>query len=148
MTIWGNHSSTQVPDFLHARIDSKPVTECISDSNWLQNTFIKQVQNRGAEIIKARGKSSAASAASSAIDAMKAIVHPTAEGNWHSSGIYTQGNPYGIDQDLVFSFPCITVKDRVEIVSKLSWDHFLEEKIKASEKELLEERDLIKDLLR
>lgn len=148
VTIWGNHSSTQVPDFVHAKIDGFPVQDCIQDRVWLEKDFIKQVQNRGAEIIKARGRSSAASAASAAIDAMKAFHTQTRSGDWYSSGEYAEANAYGIDPDLVFSFPCVTVKDRVQVIEGLTWNPFLEERIKASEKELLEERDLVKELLR
>ncbi|MBS0635190.1 MAG: malate dehydrogenase [Verrucomicrobia bacterium] len=139
MTIWGNHSTTQVPDFIHATIDNKPVIEVIKDLQWLENGFISTVQKRGAEIINARGKSSAASAASSAIDAMKAW-HGS---DWHSAAIYSAGNSYGIDDDLVFSFACKGSK----VIDKIEWNGFLEEKIRASEKELKEERDLIKNYL-
>jgi malate dehydrogenase len=148
VAIWGNHSSTQVPDFIHAKIDGKPVVEVIKDTAWLEGEFMKKVQNRGAEIIKARGKSSAASAASSAIDAMKAIVKKAENGNWFSSGVYSANNSYGIDKDLVFSFPCVSNKTgEWSEVKGLKWDSFLEEKIKASEKELIEERELVRDLL-
>jgi malate dehydrogenase len=148
MTIWGNHSSTQVPDFVNACIDSKPVTEVISDQAWLENEFISKVQKRGAEIITARGKSSAASAASSAIDAMKAWTLKTPPDNWFSTAMHSQNNPYGIDRDLVFSFPCTSQgRGDCQIVEKVGWNKFLEEKIKASEKELKEERDLVSQYL-
>ncbi|HXF29408.1 MAG TPA: malate dehydrogenase, partial [Chlamydiales bacterium] len=139
MIIWGNHSSTQVPDFVNALIDGNPALQTISDRNWCETEFLKKVQNRGAEILKARGKSSAASAASAAIDAMKALVQPTEA--IFSSGVYTQKNSYGIDPDLVFSFPCSTAQNGMwKEVPGISWDGFLEEKIKLSEKELKEER--------
>lgn len=142
MTIWGNHSTTQVPDYEHALMRNKPVVEVITDKNWLENAFASQVQKRGAEVIAIRGKSSAASAASAALDAMGSIVHPTKEGEWYSSGIYSQGNPYGIDEDLVFSFPCRTLKDgSVKIVTDLKLSSSLVDKIKLSEKELKEERE-------
>lgn len=149
--IWGNHSSTQVPDFVHAKIDGKPALDVIQDRNWLENDFIKAVQNRGAEIIKMRGKSSAASAASSAIDAMRSLISP-GNGSPFSAGIYTEKNSYGIDQDLVFSFPCrlnsqLAPQGQLEEIQKISWDQFLNTKIRVSEQELLQERDLIKDLL-
>lgn len=141
MTIWGNHSATQVPDFFNAKIRKKPVVDVISDRNWLEHTFIESVQKRGAAIIAARGKSSAASAASAAIDAMRAHLEPTPEGQWYSSGVYSDGNPYGIQGNLVFSFPCRTLKNGDwEIVSKLPWNDFLKNKISMTEKELLEER--------
>ncbi|MDB6081233.1 MAG: mdh [Chlamydiia bacterium] len=145
-TIWGNHSSTQVPDFLHTKIDGKLATEVIKDTTWLQTEFFKKVQGRGAEIIQARGKSSAASAASAAIDAMRSLI--TADSTTYSSAVYSANNSYGIDPNLVFSFPCKSVsKGNWEEVKGVEWDQFLETKIRASEKELIEERDLIKDLL-
>lgn len=148
ITIWGNHSTTQVPDFIHAKINAKPLTDVIKDRIWLEGDFLKRVQHRGAEIIKARGKSSAASAASAALDAMKSIYEPTPKGQWFSSGIYTNNNSYGIDKDLVFSFPCISKgKGECSEVKEIKLDYFLEEKIRLSEKELLEERSLVKDLL-
>lgn len=148
MAIWGNHSSTQVPDFFNATIDKKPVVEVISDLDWLKNGFISTVQKRGAEIITARGKSSAASAASAAIDAMKAWVHKTQNDTWFSAGVYSAANSYGIDDDLVFSFPCTTSEKGVcTVVDNIVWNAFLEEKIHASEAELKEERNLVKDYL-
>lgn len=142
--IWGNHSSTQVPDFVHATIKGEPATNRIKDTVWLEKDFISKVQKRGAAIIAARGKSSAASAASSAIDAMKAILTPTPPGKWFSSGVTAHGNPYGIDENLVFSFPCRSKGDGTyEIVPGLDWNAFLKEKIALSEKELIEERELV-----
>lgn len=142
MTIWGNHSTTQVPDFEHALIHSKPAVDVIFDRNWLEGTFASQVQKRGAEVIAIRGKSSAASAASAALDAMGSIVHPTKEGEWYSSGIFSEGNPYGIEEDLVYSFPCRTLKNgTVEIVPDLTISPSLRDKIKLSENELKEERE-------
>lgn len=148
MLIWGNHSSTQVPDFFHATIAGKPVTERIADLKWLEEDFIAAVQKRGAAIIAARGKSSAASAASAVIDTIKDLAAPTPQGKWFSCGVFGQGNPYGIDQNLVFSFPCrLTGKGDCEIVPGIAWNEFLEKKIKASEHELLEEREFVKNLL-
>ncbi len=148
MTIWGNHSSSQVPDFTHATIDKKPVYQIISDIHWLENEFITTVQKRGAEIIQARGKSSAASAASAAIDAMRSWVYKTEADTWFSCARLAGVNSYGIDPDLVFSFPCVNSKDgECTIVDNLSWNSFLEEKIRASEKELKEERELVSHYL-
>jgi malate dehydrogenase len=148
ITIWGNHSSTQVPDFVNARIKNKPVTDFIHDQKWLENDFIQSVQKRGAEVIAARGKSSAASAAHAAIEAMRAIIYPTPQGQWYSSGILSDENPYGIQDHLIFSFPCRTNKDgSVEIVKDMHWNDFLKNKLKATEKELMEERNLVKDKL-
>lgn len=148
MTIWGNHSSTQVPDYFNALIDGKPVSDIIQDHPWLEKEFIPKVQKRGAEIINARGKSSAASAASSAIDAMKAWTVKTPTDNWFSTAVMAKGNSYGIDEGLVFSFPCQNDgKGDCGIIKNIPWNSFLQEKIKLSEKELKEERDLVLDYL-
>lgn len=144
VTIWGNHSATQVPDFYHAKINGSPATEIIKDINWLENTFISTIQKRGAAVIAARGKSSAASAAHAALEAFKDIVTPTAEGRWYSSGVCSDNNPYGIEEGLIFSFPCRTkANGEWEIVEGLSLNEFLKAKISATEKELIEERHLI-----
>ncbi len=142
MIIWGNHSSTQVPDFFHARVDKKPATEVITDIHWLENDFITKVQKRGAEIIALRGKSSAASAASAALDAMRAWIMPH-ETTLYSAAVHSGQNSYGIDSDLVFSFP--TKGNGIE--EGMEWNSFLEERIRASEKELIEERDLVRHYL-
>jgi malate dehydrogenase len=148
VAIWGNHSATQVPDFIHANIDGHPVTEVIKDKDWLEKEFISNVQKRGAAIIAAREKSSAASAASAAIDAIKALYTPTPAGHWFSSGVYSAKNPYGIDENLIFSFPCRSKGDgSYEIVEGVKWNDFLRERIKLSEKELLEERELVSHLM-
>lgn len=147
VTIWGNHSSTQVPDFLNAIIKGKPILDII-EANWLENEFISLVQKRGAAIIAARGKSSAGSAASAIIDAVRSLEIPTPTGKWFSSCIFSEGNSYGIDDNLIFSFPCRSNGNgHYEIVKDLPWNEFLKNKIKATEKELLEERDLVKDSL-
>ena len=104
MTIWGNHSSTQVPDFYHAKIAGKRVTDVIEDEGWLKNDFVSRVQKRGAEITNyARGKSSAASAASALIDTLHSLLVPTPPGEWFSAGVYAKNNPYGLEEDLIFS---------------------------------------------
>jgi len=142
--IWGNHSTTQVPDFVNAKISRKPLLDTIKDRNWLEGDFMKKVQNRGAEIIKARGSSSAASAASSAIDSIRSLYYG---GEGFSLGVHTEGNPYGIEPNLVFSFPCrMKSEGEYDIIPNIPWDSFLEAKIRASEKELLEERALIQSL--
>jgi len=144
MTIWGNHSLTQVPDFVNAKIGGKAAGQVIADEAWLKNVFISTVQKRGAAVIAARGKSSAASAASAAIDAMRALVIPTVKGEWFSSAVCSDGNPYGIAENLIFSFPCWSKGDGdYEIVSGVSLDSFLLEKLKETERELLEERALV-----
>jgi malate/lactate dehydrogenase len=147
MAIWGNHSTTQVPDYLNAKIGKKPLMEVIKDLNWLQNDFIQSVRNRGASVIKLRGKSSAASATQAIIDAIKDLVLPL-EGKWFSSAICSDNNPYGIKADLIFSFPCAYKNGKLEIVKNLHLDNFLLENIKLSEKELMEEKDQIRHLLK
>jgi malate dehydrogenase len=147
MCIWGNHSTTQVPDFIHARIKNKPVIEVIHDRAWLENDFMKLVQNRGAEIIKARGKSSSASAAHAALVAMKARITDTKEGEFFSSAIHSEHNSYGIDKHLIFSFPCKVSKGVISEVKGITWDTYLERLIKLSEQELIQERDMVRHLL-
>lgn len=148
MTIWGNHSSTQVPDFVHAKIKGEPVTHRIKDQKWLEGKFIEDVQKRGAAVIAARGKSSAASAAHAILDSVKALIHPTRNGDWFSVALYSNQNPYEIKQDLIFSFPCISRGDaKVEIVKGLNLTPFLKEKIHLTEKELLEEKEAVKSLI-
>jgi malate dehydrogenase len=145
VTIWGNHSATQVPDFFNAKIGGRAATETIKDTSWLEGEFIQTVQKRGAEIIAARGKSSAASAANAIIDAIKAITTPTPPGEWFSSAVFSGGNPYGIDEDLIFSFPCRSHGNGAyEIVKDVPLNDFLKERIAKTEKELKEERDLVK----
>lgn len=147
VTIWGNHSSTQVPDFIHARIRGRPAELVIHDREWLETAFFELIQKRGAAIIKARGRSSAASAAQAIIDAVRDTLHPTRKDNWFSSATDTNGNPYGIEDDLIFSFPCITKEDgKISIVPGLDIHDFLAAKIRESERELIEERDLVRDL--
>lgn len=148
VTIWGNHSATQVPDFVNATIEGKSAEKVIGDRAWLENEFASMIQNRGAAVIGARGKSSAASAANAAIDAMKEITKPTMSDEWFSMGIFSKGNPYGIKEDLVFSFPCRSDGNgNAQIVKGLELDSYLQEKIDLTQKELMEERDLVKELL-
>lgn len=142
MAIWGNHSSTQVPDFIHAEIGGKPATQVITDRTWLEGTFIETVQKRGSAVISARGKSSAASAANAAICAIRSLLRPTPSEDWFSCGLFSGGNPYSIQEDLIFSFPCVSKGNgQVEIVSGLKFDAFLQGKILETEKELIAERD-------
>jgi len=139
LVIWGNHSSTQVPDFEHAKIQGKPVVERIQDKAWLEGSFTETVRKRGAAIIAARGKSSAASAANAAVDAIRALFTP---GEVFSSGIYSAQNPYGIDPDLIYSFPCRSLgQGRYEWIRDWRFSEALKEKLKLSEKELQEERE-------
>lgn len=148
ITIWGNHSATQVPDFVNGTVQGRPVAAAIPDREWLEGEFIETVQKRGAAIIQARGKSSAASAASAAIDAVKALVTPTPEGQWFSSAVCSDGNPYGIEEGLIFSFPCRSKGDgSYEVVAGLPWDDFLKERISLTQTELLEERECVDEML-
>ncbi|MCP5506003.1 MAG: malate dehydrogenase [Chlamydiales bacterium] len=143
--IWGNHSATQVPDFVNARIDGKKVTEVISDRKWLEGEFFETVQKRGAAVIAARGKSSAASAANAILDGIHSLYRG---GSSFSSCVCSDGNPYGMQEGLIFSFPCkMASPGKVEIVKGFEIDPFLKEKLAATEKELLEERDAVKHLL-
>lgn len=150
VAIWGNHSSTQVPDFIHAKIRGRPALEVLKDRRWCEEEFVSLVQKRGATVIAARGKSSAASAASAAIDSIRSLLVPTPEGDWFSVGLISNGNPYGIKDDLIFSFPCRSKGEgQVEIVKHVDLeDAFLKNKITLTEKELLEERALVADLLK
>ena len=145
MTIWGNHSSTQYPDLNHASVGGKPATSLV-DEAWIKEEFIPVVQQRGAAIIKARGASSAASAASAAIDHMRTWALGTAEGDWVSMGIPSDGS-YGIEPGIVYSYP-VTCKDgKYEIVQGLAIDAFSREKMDATAQELREERAAVQDLL-
>lgn len=148
MAIWGNHSATQVPDFVNAKIKGRPVLDVLHDRSWLEGAFVSCIQKRGAEVIGARGKSSAASAANAILGAMQSLLIPTHQGDLFSSCVYSSGNPYHIANDLVFSFPCRSQgKGDYEIVSGLHSDSYLKEKIAITQKELIEERDLIRHLL-
>ncbi|QQL43915.1 malate dehydrogenase [Sulfuriroseicoccus oceanibius] len=147
LAIWGNHSATQYPDFTNAKINGAAVTDKIADQEWLQGEFISTVQQRGAAIIKARGASSAASAANAAIDTVRSLVTPTAEGDWHSVGVCSDGS-YGIPEGLIYSFPIRTVEDgKWEVVQGLEIDAFSKGKIDATTAELEEERDAVSGLL-
>lgn len=150
LSIWGNHSSTQVPDFTHAKIGKRLAIEVLHDQrDWLEKEFLSKVQKRGAEIIAARGKSSAASAASAAIDSMKSLIFKSKEGEWISVGRISDGNSYGIKPGLIFSFPCVSKGNgEIEIVGGLICDAFLKEKIALTEKELLEEKQMIESLFK
>ena len=145
MTIWGNHSATQYPDLGHATVDGKPAKELVDDS-WVRDDFIPTVQQRGAAIIKARGASSAASAASAAIDHFNTWVEGTAEGDWASMAIPSNGS-YGVREGVFYSFP-VTCKDGAyEVVQGLDVDEFGRQKMQATEAELFEERGGVSDLL-
>ena len=145
MTIWGNHSATQYPDLFHCEVDGRSVAEAIDDQEWLENQFIPTVQQRGAAIIKARGASSAASAANAAIDHMRDWEQGTPEGDWVSMAIPSDGS-YGIPEGVISSFP-VTCSDGVyEIVQGLDIDEFSRQKIDASATELVAERETVSSL--
>ncbi len=146
LAVWGNHSSTQYPDFMHAKIGGKAATEVIKDEAWLKSDFISSVQQRGAAVIKARGLSSAASAANAVIDSVASIVNPTAPGDWHSVCIHSDGS-YGIEKGLICSFPVRSNGKTLEIVQGLSVDAFSQGKIDATVAELKEEKSLVAELL-
>jgi malate dehydrogenase len=146
VTIWGNHSATQYPDFYNAQIDGQPVTEAISDEAWLQGEFIETVQKRGATVIAARGASSAASAANAALGSIKSIASPTPAGESFSAAICSDGS-YGVDEGLISSFPLTSDGKGWSIVQGLEHNAFGQEKIDATIAELKSERDTVKDLL-
>ena len=139
MTIWGNHSSTQYPDFYNAKICGKPATEVIKDEEWLKNTFIPVVQKRGAAIIEARGLSSAASAANAAIDTVRSLITPTPEGDWFSVSVCSDGS-YGTPKGIMTSLPVRSNGKDWEIVQGLQINEFSAQKIKETNDELLEEQ--------
>lgn len=148
LTIWGNHSSTMYPDFENAKIGGKIATQVITDRKWFEGDFMTTVQKRGAAIIAARGKSSAASAASSAIDHMWCLLKKTEPGTWFSCAIPSDGNPYGIPAGIIFSFPMRSDgKGGLEIVKDVPISAYAKAKIAATTKELEEEKAVIKDLL-
>ncbi len=146
MCIWGNHSATQYPDFTNAQINGAPATEAITDREWLEGEFISTVQKRGAAIIKARGLSSAASAANAIIDSVQSINEPTAEGDWHSLCICSDGS-YDVEEGLISSFPMRNTGGQLSIVPDVPVDDFSRVKIDATVNELMEEKSMVADLL-
>jgi malate dehydrogenase len=148
VTIWGNHSNTQYPDFTNAKIKGKPATEVITDRGWLESTFVPQCQNRGAAVIKARGSSSALSAANGALDHVKSLLTPTPANDWVSAAVISKGQ-YGVESGLVFSYPCRSDgKANLSVVEGVKLDAFGQQKFQTTLKELQEERDAVKDLLK
>jgi malate dehydrogenase len=146
MTIWGNHSATQYPDFYNARIDKRPANEVIGDDAWLKETFISAVQQRGAAIIKARGLSSAGSAANAIVDTVRSLTNDTPGDDWHSVAVCSDGS-YSADEGLISSFPVRVRGGKWEIVQGLPINDFSRAKIDASVAELKEERSLVAELL-
>jgi malate dehydrogenase len=145
LTIWGNHSATQYPDVFHAEVRGQNAAQALNDATWLRDTFIPTVAKRGAAIIEARGASSAASAASAAIDHVHTWVNGTPEGDWTSMAVVSDGS-YGVPEGLVSSFPVVCRDGRWEIVQDLEINQFSRERIDASVRELEEERDAVRSL--
>jgi malate dehydrogenase len=146
VAIWGNHSSTQYPDFENARIAGKPTTQIIEDQNWLRGDFITSVQQRGAAIIKARGASSAASAANAIVDSVRSILQPTAAQDWHSLCLCSDGS-YDVEPGLISSFPVRSDGRKPTIVTGLPVSEFGRSRIQATVNELKEEKALVSELL-
>jgi malate dehydrogenase len=146
VAIWGNHSSTQYPDFYNAKINGQPATSAIKDEAWLKGEFITSVQQRGAAIIKARGASSAASAANAVVDSIRSIIEPTAAGDWHSVCLCSDGS-YGVEAGIISSFPARGDGTKLQIVQGVPINDFSRAKIDATVNELKEEKSLVSDLL-
>jgi malate dehydrogenase len=146
MCIWGNHSATQYPDFYNTLINGKPGNEAITDEAWLKGEFISSVQQRGAAIIKARGASSAASAANAIVDSVRSIVQPTAAGDWHSLCLCSDGS-YGVEKGLISSFPIRSNGQQIEVVQGLPINEFSQGRIDATINELKEEKSMVSELL-
>lgn len=147
MTIWGNHSNTQYPDFSNARIQGQPATRVVTDRSWLENVYVPQCQKRGAAVIEKRGLSSALSAANGAVDHVKSWVSPTPANDWVSAAVVSKGE-YDVPQGLVFSYPCRRDQQgNFSIVEGLKLDAFGQEKFQKTLQELQEEKEAVKDLL-
>ena len=148
VTIWGNHSATQYPDFENAKINGHSAMTVITDHDWLRGPFIETVQKRGAAIIAARGLSSAMSAANAALDHVRSFLQRTPDGDWFSAAVPSDGS-YGIDEGLIFSFPLVSDGDGGwSIVQGLPWSDFAKQKITVTQDELREEKAVITDLLK
>jgi len=146
MTIWGNHSATQYPDFYNAKIDNRPANEVIADEQWLKETFISTVQQRGAAVIKARGLSSAGSAANAIVDTVQFLISETPRHDWHSLAVCSDGS-YDVDEGLISSFPVRVRGGKWEIVRQVPINEFSRDKIDKSVAELKEEKSLVSDSL-
>jgi malate dehydrogenase len=146
MAIWGNHSTTQFPDFVHARIGGKPAPDVIADHDWLRGPFLDIVQKRGAAVIEKRGASSAASAAHAALDSVRSVVTPTPDGDWHSLAMASSGE-YGVPEGLQFGYPVRSDGTVASIVEGIEHDEWAQEKIRITTDELLEERAEVQELL-
>jgi len=146
MTIWGNHSSTQYPDFYNAKIDNRPANEVIKDEKWLKEEFISTVQQRGAAVLKARGLSSAASAANAVVDTVFSLINDTPGDDWHSVAVCSDGS-YDVEKELISSFPVRVRGGKWEIVQGVPINDFSRAKINASVAELREEKSLVRELI-
>jgi len=146
VTIWGNHSATQYPDSYNAKIKGRSAAEVIGDESWVKETFIPAVQQRGAAIIKARGSSSAGSAANAIVDTVRSLTTDTAEDDWHSVAVCSDGS-YGVEEGLICSFPIRTRGSKWEIVQDVPLNEFGRAKTDASVAELKEEKGLVSELL-
>jgi len=146
LAVWGNHSATQYPDFYNAKISGRAATQAITDEAWLKGEFISSVQQRGAAVIKARGASSAASAANAVVDSVYSLVHPTPAGDWNSVCLCSDGS-YGVEQGLISSFPVRITGSKVEIVKGLAINEFSRSKIDLTVNELKEEREMVGALI-
>jgi malate dehydrogenase len=146
LAIWGNHSSTMYPDFYNARVGGKPAIDVVTDEHWFKESFLPTVQQRGAAIIKARGLSSAASAANAVVDTVRSLTTPTKPGDWFSVAVCSDGS-YGIEKGLIYSYPIRSDGQKWEIVQGVKLTDFSKSKITATENELKEEKALVADLI-
>lgn len=147
MAIWGNHSATQYPDFYHTKIDGKPAVQVVGDENWLKTEFLSTVQQRGAAVIKARGASSAASAANAIVDSLRSISSPTQAGTCFSAAVCSDGS-YGVDAGLISSFPLTSDGRKWNIVKGIEHNEFAQSKLQATVAELRDEQKTVADLLK
>ncbi|MFT3741479.1 MAG: malate dehydrogenase [Gammaproteobacteria bacterium] len=145
MTIWGNHSATQFPDFYHATIGDRTALEAIEDERWLQDTFVPMIQKRGAQVIEARGASSAGSAANAALGSVYRLVHDTPAGDSFSVGLCSQGQ-YGIDEGLIFSFPCYTKAGKCHVIDGITHNAWAKQQIQLTLEELRNEKEAVSQL--
>jgi malate dehydrogenase len=145
LAIWGNHSATQFPDFVHAKIDGRPAPEVIDDDAWLKGAFLETVQKRGAAVIEKRGASSAASAAHAAIDSVNSVWRPTPDGDWHSLAVVSRGE-YGIPEGLQFGYPIRSDGSSWEVVGGIEHDEWAQERVRVTTDELVEERSEVEAL--
>lgn len=145
MTIWGNHSATQYPDYFHALIQGRPASDVIRDQQWLEEVFISTVQQRGAAVLKARGLSSAASAANAIIHGIYQLTHDTPEGESYSMCLSSLGE-YGVDKGLIFSFPCRTEKGQLRVITHIEHNEYGQKKLALTLDELRQEYEIVKQL--